>query len=93
MKTTEDRIVKIAKALADKTRVKIVQEIAKKGRITCGDAVSFGKLSQPTISHHIKILVDAGILDSEKDGRHVIISVNKAALKEFTSLVAESASR
>jgi len=93
MKASEDHIVKIAKALSDKTRVRILQEIAKRGRITCGDAVDIAFLSQPTVSHHIKVLVDAGLLDAEKNGRHVIISVNKKALDEFTALISISAKR
>ena len=90
MKASEDHIVKIAKALSDKTRVRILQEIAKRGRITCGDAEDIALLSQPTVSHHIKVLVDAGLLIAEKDGRHVIISVNKEVLDEFTDLVSVS---
>ena len=93
MKTSEDHIVKIAKALSDKTRVRILQEIAKRGTITCGDAEDIAFLSQPTVSHHIKVLVEAGLLDAEKDGRCVMISVNKKALDEFTALVSVSAKR
>ena len=93
MKTSEEHIVKIAKALSDKSRVRILQEIAKRGRITCGDAVGIAVLSQPAVSHHIKVLVEAGLLDVEKNGRHHIISVNKKALDEFTALVSVSAKR
>ena len=93
MKTSEDHIVKIAKALSDKTRVRILQEIAKRGSVSCGDAVNIANLSQPTVSHHIKVLVDAGLLNAEKTGRHVIISVNKEALNDFTALVSVSAKR
>ena len=90
MKTSEDHIVKIAKALSDRSRVRILQEIAKRGTITCGDAVGIAFLSQPTCSHHIKVLIDAGLLNAEKNGRHVIISVNRKVLEEFTSLVSVS---
>ena len=93
MKASEDRIVKIAKALSDRARVRILQEIAKRGSISCGDAESIALLSQPTCSHHIKILTDAGLLHSAKKGRHVIISVNKKALGEFAALVSETVKR
>jgi ArsR family transcriptional regulator len=88
MKPAENQIVRVAKALADKTRVRILQDIARRGSVSCGDTICVAELSQPTVSHHIKILVDAGLLNAEKKGRHVIISVNKKALGEFTSLVA-----
>jgi len=87
MKTEEDNIVKVAKALSDKTRIMILKEIAAKGSISCGDAEKVVDLSQPTVSHHIKILVDAGLLNTEKDGRHVIISVDKKALEAFSLMI------
>ena len=56
MINNEDDIVKIAKALSDKTRVRILKEIACKGSISCGDAEKIAELSQPTVSHHLKFL-------------------------------------
>jgi len=93
MKIPEDHIVKVAKALSDKTRVRILQDIARRGSVTCGDAINVARLSQPTISHHIKVLVDAGLLVTEKNGRHVIIKVNHEAVNDFTELVATAAKR
>ena len=89
-KTEEENIAKIAKALSDKTRIKILKEIAAKGSISCGDAEKVVGLSQPTVSHHIKILTDAGLLNTEKDGRHLRISVNNETLEEFSSLIFDS---
>ena len=90
IKTKEITIVKTAKALSDKTRLRILKEIAAKGSISCGDAEKIAGLSQPTVSHHLKILTDAGLLNAEKSGRHVILSVNKKALEEFGKLISES---
>ena len=90
MKNREDQIIKIAKALSDRTRVRILQELAKRKSFSCGDAVNFAGLSQPTVSHHIKILIEAGLLNSEKNGRHVIISVNRNSLREFASLLPDT---
>ncbi len=93
MKAPEQQIVRVAKALSDKSRVRILLEIAKKGSVSCGDAVEIASLSQPTVSHHIKVLVDAGLLSAVKHGRHVIISVNKKAVEEFMALISTSAKR
>jgi ArsR family transcriptional regulator len=90
MNTKEDNIAKIAKALSDKTRIMILKEIAAKGSISCGDAEKIVNLSQPTVSHHLKILADAGLLNTEKDGRHVIVSVNKKAIEEFNLMISDS---
>jgi ArsR family transcriptional regulator len=83
----EDDIVKIAKALSDITRVRILKEIASKGSISCGDAERIAELSQPTVSHHLKILADAGLLNTLKNGRHITITVNKITLKKFASFI------
>lgn len=88
--TKEDNIVRIAKALSDKTRVRILKGIAAKGSISCGDAEKITELSQPTVSHHLKILTDAGLLNTVKNGRHVIVSVNIETLDEFSGLIQDT---
>lgn len=92
MKSAEDYIVKVSKALSDKTRLLILKEAAKKGGIglTCSGAEEIADLSQPTVSHHIKILVEADLLRAEKNGRCVMLSVNKKTLNEFGLLVSDS---
>jgi len=90
MKLSDEHIVKVAKALADRTRLRILSEIAKGKSITCGEAEKIAGLSQPTVSHHIKVLFDAGLLIAKKNGRHVNISVNKKALEDFSNLISES---
>ena len=90
MKLSDDHIVRIAKALADKTRLRILSEIAKGKSITCGEAEKVAGLSQPTVSHHLKVLFDAGLLITKKAGRHVNISVNRKALDDFSKLIADS---
>jgi ArsR family transcriptional regulator, arsenate/arsenite/antimonite-responsive transcriptional repressor len=90
MKTIEDNITKIAKALSDRTRIRILKEIAKRGSISCGDAEKIAELSQPTVSHHLKILTDAGLLNTEKNGRHIRVSVNKKTLEDFKSLITDT---
>lgn len=92
MKGTEDYIVKISKALSDKTRILILKEVAKKGGIglTCSGAEEIAELSQPTVSHHIKVLVEADLLRAEKNGRCVMLSVNKKTLNDFGLLVSDS---
>jgi ArsR family transcriptional regulator len=90
MKLSDDHIVRVAKALADKTRLRILSEIAKGKSITCGEAEKIAGLSQPTVSHHIKVLFDAGLLIAKKNGRHLNISVNKKALEDFSELISDS---
>jgi ArsR family transcriptional regulator, arsenate/arsenite/antimonite-responsive transcriptional repressor len=56
------------KALSDETRLHIVHAVAFAGKCGTGECVKNLDLSQPTLSHHIKILINANILNVEKIG-------------------------
>ncbi|WP_343036833.1 metalloregulator ArsR/SmtB family transcription factor [Chitinophaga oryzae] len=77
-------IEKAANAIADKHRLSIIMEIAQKGSIVCGDVCCLCSLSQPTVSHHVKILVDSGVLNSVKNGRIVELTINKEMMKQLS---------
>jgi predicted transcriptional regulator len=77
-------IEKAANAIADKHRLSIIMEIVKKGKLVCGDVCGFTCLSQPTVSHHVKILVDSGVLNSSKSGRIVELTINKEMMKQLS---------
>jgi ArsR family transcriptional regulator, arsenate/arsenite/antimonite-responsive transcriptional repressor len=72
-------------AVADSCRMSILEEILEKGSIRCCDMVSLTGLSQPTCSHHIKLLVDSGLLESRKAGRYNHFTLNRAAFKKLGS--------
>src|SRR5919106_665376 len=56
------------KALADPTRVAIVNRLAGADEVCVCDLVESFELSQPTISHHLRLLRDAGLVESERRG-------------------------
>jgi ArsR family transcriptional regulator, arsenate/arsenite/antimonite-responsive transcriptional repressor len=56
------------KALADPTRVAIVSRLAAASEVCVCDLTAAFELSQPTISHHLRILRDAGIVESSRRG-------------------------
>ena len=93
MRLTAERIITIAKALSDKTRMSILCEIAGRRVMTCGETERVARLSQPTVSHHIKILFEAGLLTARKNGRHINLSVNRKLLKDFGRHFADSTGR
>ncbi len=84
--------LKILKALGDETRVEIVKQLVPVKEMTCQDLMKKFSLSQPTLSHHFNKLVEAGILDSERNGVLWIYRLRKKYLKEqgidITKLVA-----
>jgi len=66
--------VKILKALADETRLRIVLFIST-GEICACKVVPFTKKAQPTVSQHLKILLEAGVLSQRKEGKNVLYKV------------------
>jgi ArsR family transcriptional regulator len=77
-------IEKAANAVADRHRLSIIMEVVKKGKLICGDVCDLTCLSQPTVSHHVKILVDSGVLNSSKNGRIVELTINKEMMKQLS---------
>ena len=59
--------VKVIKALADPNRVKIIKLLQQKSMCVCELQAAL-KLAQPTVSKHLKILEEAGLVDYQKDG-------------------------
>ncbi|HEY4122672.1 MAG TPA: metalloregulator ArsR/SmtB family transcription factor [Byssovorax sp.] len=82
-------VMRVLKALADPTRFRITQEIAAAGELTCTQLTELFDVSQPTISHHIKILNDAGVLVRRAEGKHHYTSVDHALVAEVARLLPE----
>jgi DNA-binding transcriptional ArsR family regulator len=74
-------IEKAANAISDRHRLAILLEVARSGRGICADLKRLTGLSQPAVSHHIKILVDADVLSYDKCGRQVQLTVNKGTMR------------
>lgn len=80
------QVEKISKALGDTNRLKILQHIAKKGGCgQCSDIQDIVDLTQPSISHHIKILVEAGLIEPEKEGRNHKYTMNEQLVKDYAA--------
>lgn len=77
------------KALADPTRLEILRVVvAQSGPVCACDIVDRFDLSQPTISHHLKILRDAGLLTSRKKGLWSFYSPDPEGLEALACLPA-----
>ena len=78
------RIAEIAKALGDPVRVQLVDVLRKHaGKVCVCELVPLFDISQPTLSHHLKKLREAGIVDSERQGLWAYYYVKPEALKEL----------
>lgn len=76
--------VKLFKALADETRLTIVRRLAEEGEVCACDLVCCD-LAQPTVSHHLKVLREAGLVKTEKRGLWVHYSLNREKLEVLRS--------
>ncbi|MDD3136443.1 MAG: metalloregulator ArsR/SmtB family transcription factor [Methanoregula sp.] len=65
-----DAQIKLLKALADETRIKIIQCLMEGERCACAIVPAVGK-AQPTVSQHLKILEEAGVLESRRKGVNI----------------------
>jgi DNA-binding transcriptional ArsR family regulator len=74
MSTQEPHCVPYLKALGDPSRWRIVRELLGK-ELTVGDLVTRLGISQYNVSKHIRILRDAGIIETEKAGKFVHVSI------------------
>ncbi len=79
----DEPFVKIAKALADPTRHQMLRELRAAGELTCSDVCQRFALAQPTISHHIKTLEEAGLIRIRRDGQFHVLAVNEEVLEDF----------
>jgi ArsR family transcriptional regulator, arsenate/arsenite/antimonite-responsive transcriptional repressor len=75
-------LVEMLKALSDDNRLKIVKMLSCGDMCVC-DICENLELSQPAVSHHLKILSDAGLLNTKRDGKWIYYSINKEG---FSSL-------
>jgi len=69
-----DKKIKLLKAMGDETRIKILQYLLNGEKCACTIVPFIGK-AQPTVSQHLKILVEAGILDVRRDGTKVLYRI------------------
>jgi ArsR family transcriptional regulator len=84
-----ERIAPLVKALADPVRLRLLSLVASHadGEACVCDLNDAFELSQPTISHHLKLLHEAGLLDREKRGVWVYYRLNAGALRDLATLL------
>ena len=84
-----EQIAPLLKALADPVRLRLLSIVASHegGEACVCDLTECFELSQPTISHHLKVLHEAGLLDREKRGTWVYYRVRPAALTDLAALI------
>ncbi len=79
-------IAVICKALGDSNRLKIIQMLASGEKCGCKLLEAF-EITQPTLSHHMKILCETGLVNDRKEGKWHHYSINAEAWKKFSDFI------
>jgi DNA-binding transcriptional ArsR family regulator len=78
--------LKILQALADPTRLAIVKQLSADGEVCACDFTSCCDVSQPTVSHHLKVLREAGVIASERRGTWIYYWLEPKAAQRIAAV-------
>ena len=70
------------RALANPTRREILRAL-RSGDLSAGDIAARFEMTAPSISHHLNVLKDAGLVSAHRDGRHIIYSLNSTTMQDL----------
>ncbi len=84
-------VEKVSKALADKTRLRIFEAVSASNRMNCGDIVSMRGVTPATVSHHLKILSEAGLIACHREGQFVYSESVPETIAAYTRALAKIA--
>ena len=82
-------VEKLAKALSDRNRLLILEKIAQQHCVGCCQVNEVVSLTQPAVSHHLKVLVEAGLIHSDKAGRNISLSLNMEKIQELIDYLSQ----
>jgi ArsR family transcriptional regulator len=88
-KVSPEELAKLAWAIAHPARVQILSLLMARSSCVCGELVEAMPLAQSTVSQHLKILKEAGLVQGEIDGPKVCYCVNRNGLARLKALVAD----
>jgi ArsR family transcriptional regulator, arsenate/arsenite/antimonite-responsive transcriptional repressor len=86
VKRQTDPDVRLLQAAADPTRLAILRQLSASAEVCACDFTACCDVSQPTVSHHLKVLRDAGWIDGERRGTWVWYSLRPQAVARFREL-------
>lgn len=78
----DELFLKVLGILSESVRYKILSLIASRGEISAKEILSEFDFTQPTLSHHMTCLKEAGLVITERKGRYIYYSVNKDTIKD-----------
>ena len=88
MTANEEQFIKVLSVLSESVRYRILSLIASKGELTAKDILSEFDFTQPTLSHHMMCLTEAGLVNVERKGRFAVYSINRETIDLVASGIA-----
>jgi ArsR family transcriptional regulator, arsenate/arsenite/antimonite-responsive transcriptional repressor len=79
----DQQLVRIAKALGDGTRLGILRTVSRRGELCCGEVARAFDVTQATVSHHLKVLADARLIENRREGQFIRLKAVRKTLDEF----------
>ena len=89
MKRQTDPDVRLLQGAADPTRLAILRQLSSATEVCACDFTSCCDVSQPTVSHHLKVLTETGWVASERRGSWIWYSIRPEAVARFERLLAQ----
>jgi len=80
-------LAEVCKGLAHPARIRILRQLLTKNTCTCGQLVGELPLAQSTVSQHLKVLRDAGLVRGEVEGHRTCYCVNQDTVDKFGPLI------
>jgi ArsR family transcriptional regulator len=81
------QLAKIAQALSDPTRLRILETITAAKEMNCSEVTGCYELAPGTVSHHLKTLADAGLIETRREGQFIYNRALPEALKEYAESI------
>lgn len=83
----DEELAMFAKALGHPARIQILRILARRDACVCGDIVEELPLAQSTVSQHLKVLKDCGLIRGDVDGPRVCYCIEARSLRRLKALV------
>jgi ArsR family transcriptional regulator len=83
-----EQIERVSKALGDQTRLMIYEAIASSKQMNCSEIASLQGVTQATVSHHLKTLADARLIECRREGQFIYNQAVPATMEDYVRSLA-----
>ena len=90
LNVNDEMVVKVYKALGEPTRLQIVKTLDSESHMACMDMTDELEInSNSTLTHHLKILIDAGLVSVRKEGTYRYYSLNHDIIEKYAPILVQ----